>query len=278
MAADAARVPDCVAQRLPCRHVLGMRVDHVESQQARDRILAMAAAANVSSQGRYVCAANVHMTMEAHDDGAFRKIVNGADLVVPDGQPMVWALRALGLDQRRRVRVTPDLLIDLLAGAEVCGLRVGLYGGNEETLATFTAFLGDTYPHLRVVYAWNPPFKPLSVKEDQDVATAIRESGTQLLLVGIGCPKQERWMAAHATDSADVSQRRLSCTMLGVGAAFDMFGGRTRNAPRWMQGAGLEWLFRLASEPRRLWRRQLRANPRFVALSLLQLLANRRRR
>ena len=248
-----------------------MRVDHVEAEQARDAILALATHTERSSTGRYVCAANVHMTMEAYDDPGFRDTVNHADLVVPDGQPMVWALRALGCLQQRRVRVTPDLIIELLVAAEHQGVKVGLYGGSPETLAAFTAFLRGTMPRLRLAYAWDPPFRTLTADEDRRAAEAIKEAGVQLLLVGIGCPKQEMWMSAHAATEESPPGERLSCAMVGVGAAFDMFGGRTRNAPIWMQNTGLEWAFRLASEPRRLWRRQLRSNPRFVLLFLRQL-------
>jgi N-acetylglucosaminyldiphosphoundecaprenol N-acetyl-beta-D-mannosaminyltransferase len=262
-----------------------MRVDAVESAEAAALIAAWAAASAAAAGGRageaaparYVCAANVHMTMEAHDDPAFQAVVNAADLVVPDGQPMVWALRALGLAQERRVRVTPDLLIELFAACEARGLRVGLYGGTPETLERFVAFLREGFPDLDVPFAWSPPFRPLTADEDADVVRRIREAGVQLLLVGIGCPKQERWMAAHAGGAAvGAGAAPLPCVMFGVGAAFDMLSGRTKNAPAWMRDRGLEWLFRLATEPRRLWRRHLRSNPRFLVLFALQALRSRR--
>jgi len=205
-----------------------------------------------------ICAANVHMTMEAHDDPGFRAQINDADLVLPDGVPMVWALRLLGASRASRVRVSPNLLIELLARAEYEGVKFGLYGGTDETLAAFRHLLECEFPALTVAFSYAPPFRPLTRKEDATVVDEIDASGAQLLLVGIGCPKQEKWMAAH--------RKRLSCVMFGVGAAFDLFGGKTREAPLWMQPLGLEWVFRLILEPRRLWRRHLRHNPRFVVL------------
>jgi len=250
---------------LPHRHVLGMRVDHIESGDAVDLVTQWAAAA--PARARIVCAANVHMVMEAHDDAAFRATVNEADLVVPDGVPTVWALRELGLSQRRRVRVTPDLLVELLVACELKGLKLGLYGGTQGVLRAFSTFLISATPQIEVVYEYSPPFRSLTPQEDERAVEEITAAGVQLLLVGIGCPKQEAWMGAHAD--------RLNCVMFGVGAAFDVFGGRTRNAPAWMRDRGLEWLFRLVSEPRRLWRRHLFNDPRFLALFALQAIRER---
>ena len=238
-----------------------MRVDHVEFDAAADLIADWAAAA--PAHGRTVCAANVHMTMEAHDDPTFRALVSEADLVVADGVPLVWALRALGLPQRRRVRVTPDLLLELFVVCEARGTRLGLYGGTKQTLAAFTAFLADAAPRLELACAWSPPFRPLTPKEDAAAVEQITSAGVQLLLVGLGCPKQERWMDDH--------KERLSCVMIGVGAAFDLFGGRTKEAPYWTRDIGLEWAYRLVQEPRRLWRRHAKHDPRFIALLAWQV-------
>ena len=263
---------------LPGGYVLGMRVDSVEAAEAVDAILALVtpddaeAASGEAAPGpsRYVCAANVHMTMAAHDDAAFRAVVNGAALVLPDGQPMVWALRALGLPQRARVRVAPDLLIELFAACQARGLKLGLYGGTPETLNDFVNYMGDNFPALDVAYAWSPPFRPLTQAEDDAVVREVSAAGVQLLLVGIGCPKQERWMAAHAA--------ALPCVMIGVGAAFDMLAGKTGDAPAWMRARGLEWVYRLSQEPGRLWRRYLIQNPRFVAHFAAQVVRERRSR
>jgi len=273
------------------RRILGMRVDHVESDEAarivagwaaesgiaRDAAEAAASGGEAPRTGRYVCAANVHMTMEAYDDPAFRDVVDGADLVVPDGVPMVWGLRALGLPQQRRVRVSPDFLYVLFDVCQKRGMRLGLYGGSPETLRVFCDRLARDYPRLHVACAIDPPFRPLTPEEDARHTQLIRESGAQLLLVGIGCPKQEKWMAAHAGGPQADPALALPCTMVGVGAAFDLLGGQTKNAPVWMRDRGLEWLFRLALEPRRLWRRHFCNDPRFIALFARQALRERRR-
>lgn len=240
--------------------VLGMSIDQVERAQAVQTITAWTdeIKARPAAESRVVCAANVHMVMTAHDDAGFRESVNQADLVVPDGQPLVWALRLQGLPQKRRVRVTPDLIVELLAQGERQGWSVGLYGGTAQTLPRLRNVLARRYPKLHVPYAWAPPFRALNRREDDEVVEAITRAGVDLLLVGLGCPKQERWMTTH--------RRRLSCVMMGVGAAFDLLSGRTREAPRWSHDVGLEWAFRLAQEPRRLWRRHLSNDPRFLAL------------
>jgi len=190
--------------------------------------------------------------------------------VLPDGQPVVWALRVLGAPQRRRVRVSPDFLLRLFAEAERRGFSVGLYGGSDETLPVFRALLAERFPRLRVPFAYAPPFRPPTHEEDQQVVARIGSTGVQLLLVGLGCPKQERWMAEHG--------QGVSCVMIGVGGAFDLFGGRTREAPRWTRDIGLEWAFRLAQEPRRLWRRHAKHDPRFVALLAWQVARRATRR
>ena len=257
------------------RLVLGMRVDNVEADGALAAIVDLAAAAPFPvGGGRYVCAANVHMTMEAHDDPAFLGVVNDAALVVADGQPMVWALKALGAPQQRRVRMAPDLLLSIFAACEQRDIALGLYGGAPDTLATFTDTLHEHYPRLRVPYAWSPPFRALTASEDADVVAAIAVAGVQLLLVGLGCPKQERWMSEHTAGTSG-ARTPLPCLMVGVGAAFDMLGGKTGNAPAWMQRSGLEWTYRLVQEPRRLWRRHLRNDPRFLALLARDVAASR---
>ncbi len=206
------------------------------------------------------------MVMEAYDDRAYRDLVNAADLVTPDGMPLVWMLRALGVCGQGRV-YGPDLMIHVCQAASEQGVPVGFYGGHPETLPLLTTNLRARFPALHVAYAYSPPFRPLTEEEDAGVVEAINRSGARILFVGLGCPKQELWMAAHLG--------RIRAVMLGVGAAFDFHAGRVRQAPRWMQYAGLEWLFRLAMEPRRLWRRYARHNPRFVALALAQLLGLR---
>lgn len=239
--------------------ILGMRVDAVGFQEAVEIVLDWAR----DGASRYVCVANVHMTMETVDHPDFRAVVNASDLVVPDGMPLVWMLRRLGHPRQERVS-GPDLMVALLERAAAQGLRVGFFGSTPETLSKLQTNVLGRWPALQVVYAYSPPFRPLSPEEDRVIMQEILASEVQLLFVGLGCPKQERWMAEH--------KDRLPAVMLGVGAAFDFLAGTKPRAPRWMQQAGLEWLFRLMSEPRRLWKRYLLHNPRFVYLASLQLL------
>ncbi len=213
-------------------------------------------------ESRYVCAANVHMLMEAHDSPEFQHVVNAADLVTPDGMPLVWMLQWLGYPQQERV-YGPDLTLKLIEAAVMHEISVGFYGGTVETLARLTASFKEKYPNLQIKYSHSPPFRPLTTAEDESVILAVNASGAKILFIGLGCPKQERWMAAH--------KGRIQAVMLGVGAAFDIHAGQTSQAPVWMQHAALEWLFRLVSEPHRLWRRYLYHNPRFLVLALMQL-------
>jgi N-acetylglucosaminyldiphosphoundecaprenol N-acetyl-beta-D-mannosaminyltransferase len=202
------------------------------------------------------------MVMEGHDLPAYQQVVNGADLVTPDGMPLVWALRRLGVPAQQRV-YGPDLALAVAAAAADAGIPIGLYGGREDVLADLQASYRQRFPALRVVYAHSPPFRELSAAEDAAVVQEIRDSGARILFVGLGCPKQECWMAKH--------RGRVPAVMLGVGAAFDFHAGRVRQAPGWLQRAGLEWLFRLFMEPRRLWYRYLKHNPRFLWLLARQL-------
>jgi N-acetylglucosaminyldiphosphoundecaprenol N-acetyl-beta-D-mannosaminyltransferase len=248
---------------LSSREVLGMRVDATSYEDAARRVAQWAR----DGRSAYVCVASVHMVMEAFASAPFQSVVNGADLVTPDGRPLMWALKGLGAVDASQVRGT-DLTSHVVERAAREGIPIGLYGGTPELLESFEGVLRARYPGVEVACKIAPPFRPLSPEEDEQVTREIVASGTRVLLVGIGCPKQERWMAAH--------KDRIPAVMLGVGAAFDFHTGRIRQAPRWMQEAGLEWVFRLMMDPRRLWKRYAKHNPRFVTLFLLQLAGLRR--
>jgi len=235
---------------IPSRSILGTRVDCMDYAEAVECIAELA-----ESGGGSVCVTSVHGVMEAWDDPGFQGILNGADLVTTDGMPLVWALKLLGLPQASRV-YGPTLTPALCALAAREGIPVGFYGGTAEVLARLERTLLARFPELRIGFAYAPPFRPLSTEEDAALVSSIEDSGARILFVGLGCPKQERFMAAH--------RESLSCAMVGVGAAFDFLAGVKSQAPAWMQRNGLEWLFRLATEPRRLWRRYLNNNPRFV--------------
>ncbi len=232
-------------------YILGTRVDASTYEETIEQLLEWAHA----GESRYVCVANVHMVMEAYDDPAFRSIVNGADFVTADGMPLVWVQRILGFRNARRV-YGPDLTPLLCEAAARERLPVAFYGATPEVREAMVASLRRTFPGLQVAYSASPPFTDLSMAEEREVVEAINASGARIVFVGLGCPKQERWMARNAG--------RIHAVMLGVGAAFDFIAGAKPKAPPVLQSVGLEWLFRLLSEPRRLWKRYAYHNPRFV--------------
>jgi N-acetylglucosaminyldiphosphoundecaprenol N-acetyl-beta-D-mannosaminyltransferase len=188
---------------------------------------------------------------------------------VPDGQPLVWAMNALGHDLSSRV-YGPDLMARYCERAALTGARMFLYGGrNQGALVQLALNLRTRYPGLNIVGGYAPPFRALTGEEEDFVLDEINRSQADVVWVGIGVPKQEKWMAA-------VRERLRAPVLIGVGAAFDFHAGLVSQAPRWMQSMGLEWAYRLLQEPGRLWRRYLRYNPLFVAGFLRQWLAHRR--
>jgi len=239
--------------------VIGVQVDST-SYETSSRQLTNWAREN---QSRYVCIANAHMLMEAYDSASFGKIVNTADLVTPDGVPLVWMMRLKGQRGQQRV-YGPTLMLHLLEAASRENIPVGFYGGKPDILAFLVERMQTRYETLNVAISLSPPFRELSLAEDEEIVRQINGSGTRILFVGLGCPKQEMWMAAH--------RGRVQAVMIGVGAAFDFHAGVKPQAPAWIQRLGLEWAFRLAVEPRRLWRRYLYHNPRFLFLALADLL------
>ena len=244
-------------------HILRLRVDATSYEDATRRVVAWAR----NKESRYVCVAPVSTVIEAHDSAEFRRTVNGADLVTPDGMPVVWGLRICGHRSATRV-YGPDLTLSVLKAAAREAIPVGFCGGTDMVLERLVEVAKNRFPGLPVAYAYAPPFRPLSLEEDRKIVDDINASGARILFVGLGSPKQERWMGAHCG--------RVRAVMLGVGAAFDFLTGQKPQAPRWMQQGGLEWLFRLLTEPRRLWRRYLFGNSKFLVLFAMQLLNLRR--
>jgi N-acetylglucosaminyldiphosphoundecaprenol N-acetyl-beta-D-mannosaminyltransferase len=241
--------------------ILGMRVDSTSYEDATERIIKWAK----EKKSCYVCVANVHMTMESYDSSKFLSIVNNSALVTPDGMPLVWSLKAFGIKNSSRV-YGPTLTLHICKAAAKQNISIGLYGGTPESLESFIKFLRTSFPNIKIACAISPPFRNLTKLEDAAYTQQIIDSGAQILFVGIGCPKQEIWMSKH--------HGQIPAVMLGVGAAFDFHSGRVQQAPSWMQKIGLEWLFRLSKEPKRLWKRYLLNNPRFIFLFLIQWLAN----
>ncbi len=241
--------------------ILGVRVHATSYADATARVVRWAK----GRESRFVCCANVHVVMEAQDSHAFASVLSRASLVTPDGMPLVWFARGVGLAQSRVYG--PTLMLHVCEAAAREGLPIALLGSTEGTLAALEQALRRRYPALVVAYRGSPPFRPATEAEDAVLVAELAASGATIVFVGLGCPKQELWMAAHLG--------RVPAVMPGVGAAFDFHAGKVAQAPAWMQDRGLEWLFRLAHEPRRLLGRYLRHNPRFVARALPALLRKR---
>jgi N-acetylglucosaminyldiphosphoundecaprenol N-acetyl-beta-D-mannosaminyltransferase len=210
----------------------------------------------------YVCVTGVHGVMESQRDEELRRIHSHAGLVTPDGVPLLWLGRLRGFADMDRV-YGPDLMLRLCDRSPFRGYRHYLYGGGEGVPERLGARLSKRFPGLDIVGSYSPPFRPLTPEEDDEVVRRLNAARPDIIWVGLGTPKQERWMEAHRS-------RLRAPVLIGVGAAFDFHSGLKRQAPRWMQRGGLEWLFRLASEPRRLWRRYLVNNTWFIALVLAQ--------
>ena len=209
-----------------------------------------------SGAAHYVCVTGVHGVMECQRDPALLSIHNSAGMVTPDGMPMVWASRWAGVPAVDRV-YGPDLMLEVCQRAAEQGWRSFFYGGKPGVADRLASTLVERFPGLQVAGTYVPPFRDLTPSEDSDVIDRINRAGADLLWIGLSTPKQERWMAAHR-------HQIWKPVMIGVGAAFDINSGSLSQAPKVLQRSGLEWLYRLIQEPRRLWRRYLRNNPEFV--------------
>ena len=240
------------------QNVMGAPIDVVHWGGAIATILRWASV----RESRYVCACNVHSVVTAQSDERLAWSLRSADLVLPDGAPVAWFMRQTGHDLQQRVS-GPDLMWRYFAAAAVYGESVFFYGSSPETLAALQMRVAQRFPGLQIAGAISPPYRTLTPEEDEANVKLINESGATTLWVGMGCPKQELWMAEH--------RGRIQAVMVGVGAAFAFHAGTARRAPAWMRRLSLEWLHRLASEPRRLARRYAVTNSLFVVASLRQL-------
>ena len=245
--------------------VVGVPLAVVDYDRTLDWIEAMVA----DRRRCYVCACNTHTVTASHEDPELRAaLLSSYALNVPDGMPLVWALNALGNSLRDRV-YGPELMARAFARARSNGHRVYLYGGRDgDALAQLGMNLRVRFPGVNIVGGYAPPFRPLTTEERSAIIDEINESEADVVWVGIGVPKQEKWMAA-------MRPHLEAPVLVGVGAAFDFHAGLVPQAPPLLQGAGLEWAYRLAHEPRRLWRRYLHYNPRFVHAFARQLAAHR---
>jgi N-acetylglucosaminyldiphosphoundecaprenol N-acetyl-beta-D-mannosaminyltransferase len=246
---------------VPFFSVLGVRVNAVQIPEVIRLFEGWIAE---RSQSRFVAVCNVHMVMEAQSNPQFLAMLNSSGLTVPDGKPLTWLGRHRGFDLNRRV-YGPDLFQDFLAATRTRGYRHFFYGGRAEVTERMVEIVRERYPGTEIAGYYAPPFRPLTPQEDAHVIDLIRESRADILWVGLGCPKQEIWMYEH--------RERLNVpVMIGVGQAFNIVAGSLKQAPAWMRENGLEWLFRLLLEPRRLWRRYLLYNARFLFCIARELL------
>lgn len=211
----------------------------------------------------YICVSNVHTVMMGTDDERYKRITNEAALAFPDGMPLSVAGRLLGHQGIERVS-GPDFMLEFMEETAQKGYRHFFYGGAEGTPKLLAEVLQARFPGLQVCGAYSPPFRPLTAEEDEQMVKMINDANPDIVWVGLGAPKQEIWMAEH--------KGRVHAITIGVGAAFDFHTGKVERAPKWAQKIGMEWAHRLISEPKRLWRRYLATNPRFMMMFALQFL------
>lgn len=214
------------------------------------------------ARSKVVCVANAHMLVESCKDQALCSVLKDADLVTPDGMPLVWMMRALGTDSQERVAGL-DIFLALCRVAADHGVSIFLVGSTQAVLGRMSENLERDFPQLRIAGLESPPFSPLTPAEDAELVERINRSGAGITFVAFGCPKQEKWMGNH--------RNVVQSVMVGVGGVFPIYAGFKRRAPRWIRENGLEWLYRLMQEPRRLYRRYLWTNPQFVVLALIQI-------
>jgi N-acetylglucosaminyldiphosphoundecaprenol N-acetyl-beta-D-mannosaminyltransferase len=250
-------------ESIPQADVLGIRVSAINMSEALQTI---AEWINGREQ-QYVCVTGVHGVMESQRDEQLKQIHNQAGLVTPDGMPLVWLSRLKGFPRVERV-YGPDLMLAACRQSLAKRYRHYFYGGDKGVSEKLVTRLTQQFPWLQVAGSWSPPFRPLTPDEDEEIIKKINATEPDIVWVGLSTPKQEYWMFQHLG-------RLTAPVMIGVGAAFDFHAGVKKQAPRWMQRNGLEWSFRLLTEPSRLWRRYLRNNPQFLWMILLDALSKK---
>jgi N-acetylglucosaminyldiphosphoundecaprenol N-acetyl-beta-D-mannosaminyltransferase len=260
--------PNGIRNDAPCFRALGVRVDAIQIPDVIGRIDDWIGERNGC---RFIAVTGMHGVMEARHDMTFKEILSQAGLVVPDGYPLVWLGRRQGFTGLRRRVYGPELMERFCAESATKGHRHFFYGGAPGVAQELARRFADRFPGFQVAGTFSPPFRALTEEEDRDAVGAIEGSSADIVWVGLSTPLQERWMYEHREElSAPV--------LIGVGAAFDFHTGRVAQAPRWMGEHGLEWLFRLTMEPRRLWRRYLIYGSQFVTLVLLEMLGRQKAR
>lgn len=207
-------------------------------------------------KGEYICVSNVHTTVMSHEDENYKKIQNDAILRLPDGGPLSAVQRKRGYKNATRV-TGPDLMQKIFEDSNP-KIKNYFYGSTEETLSLLNKNLNEKYPNMNINGLYSPPFKKLSKEEDEEIIKMINESGANIVWVGLGAPKQEIWMNEH--------KNKINALMIGVGAGFDYHAGNIKRAPKWMQKCSLEWLYRLCQDPKRLFKRYMNTNFKFIRL------------
>lgn len=251
-------------RQTPRTNVLGVGISAIDMEDA----IRLSDSLIRKSRKGYVCVTGVHGVIEAQSDKAFRRILNRSLMTTPDGMPMVWIGRIQGQSRMRRV-YGPDYMMDMCRFSVARGYRHFLYGGGQGVAVRLATELTRRCPGLQIVGTYTPPFRPLNSTEETELVALVAETKPDVFWVGLSTPKQERFMA-HYLDKLDTK------LMVGVGAAFDIHTGGIKDAPPWLKRAGLQWLHRLAQEPRRLWRRYLVNNPKFIWNIGLQFLGLRK--
>lgn len=262
--APTAGPPGVSTPWIPRVNVLGVGISVLNRASALEAIV-RAVADGVRG---YVCVTGVHGVIEAQDHPEFRHVLNASFLTTPDGMPMVWAGRLAGRRSMGRV-YGPDLMLDVFEWSRSSGCTHFLYGGVPGVAGLLKERMQTRFPGVRIVGTYTPPFRPLDPAEEAELTAQVAAVRPDFFWVGVSAPKQERFMAAHLG-------RLETRLMFGVGAAFDFHTGRVAQAPRWIQGLGFEWLFRLCADPRRLWSRYARIVPRFLWLALGQAMGLRK--
>lgn len=242
---------------IPVCNILGVKIAAIDM----DWLIAFTCQHIGSLSGDYLCVSNVHTTVTAYEDAAYCAVQNGGIMAIPDGGPLSALGRKRGYPHMGRT-TGPSYLEEILRLSAEKGWRHYFYGSTEETLGKLRRVLEERYPGVSVAGMYSPPFRPLSAEEDAAITAQINESNADFVWVGLGAPKQENWMAAH--------QGRVHGLMVGVGAAFDYMAGNIQRAPQWMQTCNLEWLYRLLQDPKRLFKRYLVTNTKFIWQAVLR--------
>ncbi|AFY53086.1 exopolysaccharide biosynthesis protein, WecB/TagA/CpsF family [Rivularia sp. PCC 7116] len=248
------------AVALPTRKVLDFPITALRLNEQIQTILEWAK----EHKSKTVCVANVHMLMEAHWNPEFAGVLKDADIVTPDGMPLVWMMKKLGATSQDRVAGL-DILASICDSAQKQNVSLFFLGSQKQILSGMRSRLKEEYPQLSIAAMEPLPFRPLTESEDEALIQKINESGAGIVFVSLGCPKQEKWMAQH--------KDKIHAVMIGLGGAFPVYAGLQKRAPRIVRQSGFEWLYRWMQEPRRLWGRYTKTIPPFMWLAMKQLIS-----